>query len=196
MRKINTPLKICDACNVPFARRPRESSKVFFAQARFCTFSCRAKWQQENIKGSDNPNWKGGKKLTCVKCFSELSTPYALGKTRNTLYCRKCWPLSIKQENHHNWKGGITIERVKTWHSKEYKKWREAIFQKDNYTCRWCKNNQGGNLNADHIKPWAWFPELRYDQSNGQTLCETCHDWKTKMDNKLYRGQLPELNIV
>lgn len=52
--------------------------------------------------------------------------------------------------------------------------WRKAIFTRDNYTCQECKN-QGGNLHAHHKKPWAEFPELRYDEDNGETLCVLCH---------------------
>jgi hypothetical protein len=34
---------------------------------------------------------------------------------------------------------------------------------------------RGGKLNADHIKSWAHYPELRFDTSNGRTLCLSCH---------------------
>ena len=29
--------------------------------------------------------------------------------------------------------------------------------------------------NADHIKPFAYFPELRFDINNGRTFCVPCH---------------------
>lgn len=71
-------------------------------------------------------------------------------------------------------KGTKTTEAQRLRVSKEYKLWRESVFKKDNYTCVWCKKT-GGNLNADHIKPFAYFPELRFAIDNGRTLCVDCH---------------------
>lgn len=42
------------------------------------------------------------------------------------------------------------------------------------FTCQECKQ-KGGELHADHIKPFALFPELRFDINNGRTLCVSCH---------------------
>lgn len=74
-----------------------------------------------------------------------------------------------------NWKGGITpvIEALRR--SPEYASWRTAVFKRDNYTCRSCGDDTGGNLEAHHIEPWATTPALRFDVSNGLTLCEPCH---------------------
>jgi 5-methylcytosine-specific restriction endonuclease McrA len=57
----------------------------------------------------------------------------------------------------------------------EYKLWREAVFKRDNYTCVWCGDNRGNNLNSDHILPFSQYPELRFAIDNGRTLCKTCH---------------------
>lgn len=85
---------------------------------------------------------------------------------------------SHRGENHPNWQGGKTALIQKLRNSTEYKLWREAVFKRDNYTCVWCGDSRGGNLNADHIKPFALFPELRFAIDNGRTLCEPCH-WTT-----------------
>src|SRR3990167_4959083 len=74
----------------------------------------------------------------------------------------------------HLWKGGITPINKLIRHSLKYKLWREAIFKRDNYTCIWCKK-RGGRLQADHIKPFALFLELRFLVDNGRTLCVDCH---------------------
>lgn len=82
---------------------------------------------------------------------------------------------SLRGEKCYNWKGGIT-----PWHkiiraSVEYKIWRLAVFTRDNFTCVWCGNNKSGNLEADHIKRFADYPELRFAIDNGRTLCKQCH---------------------
>jgi len=81
-------------------------------------------------------------------------------------------------KNNPLWKGGITPVNIAIRTSLEYKIWRRGVFERDNYTCVWCgmKGNQtGGYLEADHIKPFAYYPELRFALDNGRTLCTKCH---------------------
>lgn len=81
-----------------------------------------------------------------------------------------------------NWRGGLTSESQVARSSFKYKVWRKSVFQRDNYTCQSC-GQRGGELNADHIKPFALFKELRFELSNGRTLCHNCH---TKTDTYGY----------
>jgi len=81
---------------------------------------------------------------------------------------------SRKGKNNPMWKGGITPINAIIRGSSKYKQWRKAIFERDNYTCQEC-NERGGRLNADHIKSFAHYPELRFELSNGRTLCIDCH---------------------
>ena len=57
----------------------------------------------------------------------------------------------------------------------EYGVWRRSVFKRDKYKCTNCGDDTGGNLEADHIKPFAFFPDLRFVVSNGRTLCKPCH---------------------
>lgn len=84
--------------------------------------------------------------------------------------------VTMRGSNHHSWKGGIKPINEKIRHSNEYVLWRLVVFTRDNFTCQNCGDNRGGNLNAHHIKPFAAFPSLRFEISNGITLCETCHE--------------------
>lgn len=82
-----------------------------------------------------------------------------------------------KKEKNPNWKGGVTPINELIRKSPLYKEWRKNVFKRDNYTCQWCREKESvsGKLNADHIKPFAYFPKLRFDLDNGRTLCVDCH---------------------
>jgi len=81
----------------------------------------------------------------------------------------------LRGPRHPFWKGGRPWERFK---NPEYLAWRHAVLERDAYVCqhcgRQCKKRERG-LAAHHIKPYAEYPELRYDVSNGMTLCRQCH---------------------
>jgi len=76
-------------------------------------------------------------------------------------------------------KGGSgDLEKMKcTQNGSERQAWTQAVLRSDNYTCQACgaRKSVAGRLNADHILPWSEFPELRFDVSNGRTLCVPCH---------------------
>lgn len=88
-----------------------------------------------------------------------------------------------------HWEGGKTDLNKKVRNSIEYRLWREAVFKRDNYTCIWCGfHGSQGRLNADHIKPFALFPELRLALDNGRTLCKKCHSTTDSYKGNLYRN--------
>jgi|TARA_Y100000310_G_scaffold202203_2_gene202338 hypothetical protein len=82
------------------------------------------------------------------------------------------------------WKGGITKERGRIYNSWEYQNWRKLVFTRDDYTCVQCQK-RGGYLEADHIKPFSLYNELRFVVSNGRTLCKVCH-----MKTDTYGGKM------
>lgn len=112
---------------------------------------------------------KKGQRLSTGTEFKKGHKPWSTGK--KLLY--NAGPLN------NNWKGGITSLVQQVRHSPEMKQWRKDVFERDNYTCTECgrKRKPGDRvlLEADHIKPFAKYPELRLSLSNGRTLCRECH---------------------
>lgn len=75
-------------------------------------------------------------------------------------------------EKHYNWQGGITPKNIKERIQFRYY-FQKKVFERDNYSCVLCGSR--GELHVDHIKPWAKYPELRFNLDNCQTLCKSCH---------------------
>ena len=80
-------------------------------------------------------------------------------------------------EKNLNWQGGVTCANHQARNTQELKEWRRAIYRRDNWTCRKCgvTGSRKHPINAHHIKSFAKYPELRFEVSNGITLCEDCH---------------------
>lgn len=87
---------------------------------------------------------------------------------------------AISGEKHWNWKGGITEKSLSDRAGVEYKRWRQAVFERDGFRCVIGGKEHGNKLNADHIKSFSKHPDLRFELSNGRTLCKECHK---KTDN-------------
>lgn len=126
--------------------------------------------------------------VTCQKISEHhkrtgFKPPSNLGN-KASLETRKKMSERFKGEKSHFWRGGVSKVNKLIRKSLEYKVWREAVFKRDNYTCTGC-HTRGGELHADHIKQFAYFPELRLELSNGRTLCRKCHEktptWKNKI---------------
>lgn len=81
---------------------------------------------------------------------------------------------SLKGDKCWNWRGGINPINKAIRDTIEYRNWRQAVFERDKFTCVWCGQVRG-DIQADHIKPFSKFPELRFDINNGRTLCHSCH---------------------
>jgi hypothetical protein len=89
---------------------------------------------------------------------------------------RKNWKMvgKYRGKNNPGWIHGKYPENKRIRHTSEYLLWRTSVFMRDNYTCQVC-GQHGGKLNADHIKPFSLYPELRFAIDNGRTLCIECH---------------------
>jgi hypothetical protein len=72
-----------------------------------------------------------------------------------------------------NWKGGITRETVRVRNSFPSFVWRNAVRERDNWTCKRCGGKE--HIHAHHIRNFFNYPDLRFDIGNGISLCKTCH---------------------
>lgn len=54
-----------------------------------------------------------------------------------------------------------------------YKEFRLSVLKRDKFLCQMCKSKK--RLNVHHIIKWSLASSLRYDVSNGITLCGDCH---------------------
>jgi hypothetical protein len=129
---------------------------------------------KKGINYSPNTQFKKGDK-------GKLGTKHSIETRKIISDNRKGKAVGDKNPS---WKGGITKIKQEIRKSFEYKLWRESVFKRDNYTCIWCKN-RGCTLNADHIKPFSLYPELRFAIDNGRTLCVPCHRTTETYGSKL-----------
>jgi len=56
-----------------------------------------------------------------------------------------------------------------------YKRFRSDVLKRDRFKCQLCKKRSKTSLHVHHIKQWSKASSLRYDPSNGITLCMYCH---------------------
>ncbi|MFA6992667.1 MAG: NUMOD3 domain-containing DNA-binding protein [Candidatus Gracilibacteria bacterium] len=200
--------KKCGVCSKEFYVRP---SIEKIGKGKFCSRKCAYKSIEGNTFSKGHILSKEGlKKIKETRAnqifpeghykrISENHKKIGVGKWMLGRKLSKETRLKIS-ENHkgektHLWRGGVdTSLYSKIRNSIQSRFWREDVFKRDNYTCTWCGDKRGHNLNADHIKSFALIlkenniktveeaiacKEL-WDINNGRTLCVPCHK---KTDN-------------
>jgi 5-methylcytosine-specific restriction endonuclease McrA len=137
----------------------------------------------KGLKGTPGGRYPKGhnrRRAICNTCHKEFEY-YGCEGVRNCC-SRACFHKymivhmkgSNKGSKNGNWKNGATDKTILIRESTEYRHWRKAVYERDNYTCQIC-HKRGVRLAADHIKPFALYPELRFELDNGRTLCFDCH---------------------
>lgn len=81
--------------------------------------------------------------------------------------------FKIIGKKHPNYKYGHYCNQINK--TMEWKKWREYIFNRDNYTCQEC-GKKGCYIEPHHILKMSKYPKLKFKKSNGITLCKDCHN--------------------
>jgi len=150
-------------------------------KCKACGIEFRSEYKGRRYCPKHKGKYMGGKLqksniTTCVNCGESFKAKVAsLPRKTCSKECHSDWQTKRQiGELSHFWQGGKTSEAMKIRNSKEYTRWRKAVFIRDDYTCQIC-GQRGGKLNADHIKAFSTHPDLRLDVDNGRTLCYECH---------------------
>lgn len=200
--------RVCQQCENDFFVIP---SKIKQGRGKFCSVMCRAEYKKGKPSGRMSGGWKlseetrkkmsisrtreknyfFGKKLT--KEHREKLRKAKIGTHRSEETKIKIG-LANTGERSTFWRGGkmkyyeVNIQIRK---SSEYNQWRNAVFIRDHYHCTACGLKSGNGkavfLEADHIKPFAIFPKLRFVLDNGKTLCKECHKNTDTYGRKVYK---------
>lgn len=159
----------CLQCGVDVYVNP---SRLRRSKKFFCSCDCMYRYKTENTIFDS---------ILCKVCDSPIKEKPSTLKHRPRKTCSKKCLKKYKRQQALLRRQSYTrhqLDRLQRY-SQEAKEWRALVFKRDDYTCQVC-HKRGGYLEADHIKPWAFFPKLRFELSNGRTLCRGCHD-KTKI---------------
>lgn len=179
--KLDLPPKNCLFCDKLLVRKNKEIANNW-RDRKYCNYDC---WYNRNTNKSKDCEYCGNlirltrrmgvskfnkKRFCSIRCVVDWrEQQYKNGKDRTP--STYTFPKGI---NNPNWNGGCTSEAEKIRKGATYKRWRKLVFDRDNYTCQICFK-RGGDIEADHIKQFAYHPDLRFDINNGRTLCKKCH---------------------
>ena len=143
----------------------------------------------------------------CGKQYKIYNPNYQKLNREGKIYCDACSKKIFRSGiNHPLYNPNITQEeREKGRIYPEYTDFVKRVLARDNYTCQCCgKTRDEVDLNVHHLDSYNWCIEKRTDDTNGITLCETCHSnfhlvygrgGNTKEQfEEWYQNALPELS--
>ena len=106
----------------------------------------------------------------CTVCSNKWQT-----KPEHIIAGHGCPHCCRSGKNSGTWQGGLTSEALTIRHSKRYCDWRDSVFIRDDFTCKIC-NKRGVHIAAHHKNSFSKYPNLRFDITNGVTLCKDHHN--------------------
>lgn len=160
-------MSICEQCTQEF--KPKRNTV-----GKFCSYECY--WATKRGVYPPHIDREAQRKAHgCIDCGKTFQC-----SQQSTKRCRTCNGKNrqaiLAGENADGGSKQYQLAREKDRRSVEYRAWRLAVLERDEYTCQRCF---APAVIADHILRYRLYPELRYEISNGQALCKPCHHTKT-----------------
>lgn len=142
--------RTCATCGKGFTLLASQTIKP--GTGNYCSMACSPRVKAERVE------------RTCEHChkgFSVKLSRLLAGKVKG-IYCS----LSCQRESQKKpWGPAKSRPGIESW--------RRAVLSRDGHACQQCGATEA--LRAHHVKPWADYPDLRYELANGLTLCDLCH---------------------
>lgn len=89
-------------------------------------------------------------------------------------------------ENNPRWvKDRSMLKKCDRQSGSAYTFWRMEVYKRDNFRCKMSNGECSSKIEAHHILTWKESPELRYEISNGITLCTKHHPRQREAEIKL-----------
>lgn len=112
----------------------------------------------------------------CKKIMLMKYEAFNLCRRNEKYYCNQCKNIFNRGKHHYNWKPNKTDEeRLYKRLIEGYTEFVKRVLERDNYTCQFCGNKINHNAEVHHLDGFDWCKEKRLDDTNGITLCKTCH---------------------
>jgi hypothetical protein len=147
------------------------------SNCKFCEDIQRRIWTNEYFDRyllENSPEWRRCPESNIEKGLDRVDVICKNGHIENTVACevRRKSPCSQCRDE----KRATNEDLIRVRSIPGYPEWRRDVYTRDNFKCRCCGDDSGGNLQAHHLNGYHWNEAGRVDVDNGITLCEVCHN--------------------
>lgn len=171
----------CKGCNQPF----RVTPSMLRQGRKCCSVACKQKyvWSQESYRLKMSEAHKGKIPINIKWLVENSRTEAHKERVRQSIPKRS-------GKNHPRWIEDRNLIKKSERHTGEGSsiallRWTKGIKDRDNWNCQISNEDCKGKMESHHILNWIDYPELRYELSNGITLCHSHHPRGRKKEAQL-----------